>query len=156
MSKNLRYFMREEARTEQTITVPGPGSIKDENGNVVPLEIKILSAKRIREINEAYHEVSVVYDKKGNPVVNNGLVVLRNERDSARATRHIIAEALVDPDLKDPEIMKFFGCADITDMPEKVFPRADEYSHVVRAVMDAIGLGGALDDEDKELEDAKN
>ena len=29
-NKDLRYFMREEAKVEQIVTVPGPESIKDE------------------------------------------------------------------------------------------------------------------------------
>ena len=41
-NKDLRYFMREEAKVEQIVTVPGPESIKDENGNVIQLEIKQL------------------------------------------------------------------------------------------------------------------
>ena len=34
-NKDLRYFMREEAKVEQIVTVPGPESIKDENGKVI-------------------------------------------------------------------------------------------------------------------------
>lgn len=41
-NKDLRYFMREEAKVEQIVTVPGPESIKDENGKVIQLEIKQL------------------------------------------------------------------------------------------------------------------
>ena len=41
-NKDLRYFMREEAKVEQIVTVPGPESIKDENDNVIQLEIKQL------------------------------------------------------------------------------------------------------------------
>ena len=162
MGKNLKYFMREEALTEKIVTVPGPESIKDENGEVVQLEVKVLSASHIRQINEAYHSRSIATDQKGSPYINGGNVVFRDERDNAKATRHIICEALVYPDLKDPELMKFYKCVDITEMPEKVFARADEYAYVTRIVMALLGLGGQLSDDeqkaanDKEIADAKN
>ena len=50
MGKSLKYFMRPEAKEEQIVTVPGPETIKDENGEVVQLEVKILSAEAIRKI----------------------------------------------------------------------------------------------------------
>lgn len=47
-NKDLRYFMREEAKVEQIVTVPGPESIKDENGEVIQLEIKQLHKQAYR------------------------------------------------------------------------------------------------------------
>jgi len=162
MGKNLKYFMREEAKTEQIVTVPGPESIKDENGEVVQLEVKVLSAETIRKINDAYHTRTIALDKKGSPYISGGNVVFRDERDNVKATRHIICEALVYPNLKDPELMKFFGCVDMTEMPEKVFYRADEFAHVTRVILALLGLGGQLSEEEQksadqeEIDDAKN
>ena len=150
MSKNLKYFMREAAEVERVVTVPAPESFKDENG------------KGIRAINEAYHTHTVALDKKGNPYINGGNVVFRDERDNAKATRHILVEALQYPKLDDPELMKYYNCVDITQMPEKVFSRADEFAHVTRVVMALLGIGGQLSEEEqkqadeKEIDDAKN
>ena len=89
-------------------------------------------------------------------------MVFRDERDNAKATRHIICDALVYPNLRDPELMKFYNCVDITEMPEKVFSRADEFSAVTRIVMALLGLVGQLSEEeekaanDEEVKDAKN
>lgn len=94
-------------------------------------------------------------DKKGNPLIAMGEVVWKIEKDNAKASRHIIVEALVFPNLKDPELMKYYGCVDVTDMPLKVFPRSDEYQHVSQMVMQALGLASAVND-DEELEAAKN
>lgn len=127
MSKNLKYFMREAAEVEKVVTVPAPESFKDENGKVIQLEVKVLSSERIRAINEGYHTHTVALDKKGNPYINGGNVVFRDERDNAKATRHILVEALQYPKLDDPELMKYYNCVDITQMPEKVFSRADEF-----------------------------
>ena len=105
MSKNLKYFMREAAEVEKVVTVPAPESFKDENGKVIQLEVKVLSSERIRAINEAYHTHTVALDKKGNPYINGGNVVFRDERDNAKATRHILVEALQYPKLDDPELI---------------------------------------------------
>lgn len=162
MSKNLKYFMRPEAKTEPTVTIPGPESIKDENGKTVNLEIKVLSAEHIRQINEGYHTRTVALNKKGDPYISNGSVVWKDDRDSAKASRHIIVEALVFPDLKDKELMDYYNCVDITEMPEKVFSRADEFAYVSRVVMAVLGIGGQLSEaeqkalDDGEIEDAKN
>ena len=80
------------------------------------------------------------------------------ERDNVKASQHIIAEALVYPDLKDPDLMAFFNCNDIAEMPLKVFPRADEYAHVSRAVMVALGLASepAQEEQENVLNEAKN
>jgi hypothetical protein len=40
-------------------------------------------------------------------------------------------------------------------MPLKVFSKADEYQHVSRIVMQALGLAAGVSD-DEELSDAKN
>ena len=85
MSKNLKYFMREAAEVEKVVTVPAPESFKDENGKVIQLEVKVLSSERIRAINEGYHTHTVALDKKGNPYINGGNVVFRDERDNAKS-----------------------------------------------------------------------
>lgn len=156
--KDLKYFMRESAKTEEIVTAPGPDTILGEDGQPVELEIKVLNQATIQKINQNYRKRSMATDKKGNPLVAMGEVIWKTEKDSARAVRHIIAEALVYPDLKDPELMKFFDCQDITEMPLKVFPRADEYAHVSRVVMAALGIGPAEapQDNDIEVNDAKN
>ncbi len=157
--KSLKYFMRPEAKEEQIVTAPGPETIKGEDGKPITLEIRVLHNDSIRKINESYRTRRMATDKKGNPIVANGEVVYRVEKDSARAARHIIAEALVYPNLKDKELQEFFNCYDMVEMVDKVFPSADEYNHVSRVVLDALGLGPAIeveDDDDKEIADAKN
>ena len=153
MKKDLKYFMR--STEPKIVTVPGPDSFKDEDGKVIDFEIRVLSQEEINRINEGYRKRGMATDKKGNPLIANGEVVWKTEKDPAKASRHIIVEALQYPDLKDPDLMKHFGCADSTDMPLKVFPPADEYQHVSRHVMQALGLASAISDEE-ELADAKN
>lgn len=151
--KDLKYFMHDNQ--PEVVTAPGPESFKDEEGKVIQFEIKVLSQGEIQKINDNYRKRTMATDKKGNPLIANGEVVWKTERDSARASRHMIVEALQYPDLKDPELMKYYNCVDITEMPLLVFPKSDDYQHVSRIVMQALGLMGGVDD-GEELEAAKN
>lgn len=156
--KDLRAFMRESSKTEEIVTAPGPDTILGEDGKPVKLEIKVLSAGTIQKINDNYKKRSMAVDKKGNPIVSGGEVVFKSERDNFKASMHMLVEALVYPDLKDPDLMAFYDCHDITEMPFNVFPRSDEFAHVNRVVMAALGLGNELEQEEKEetLDEIKN
>ena len=151
--KDLKYFMR---NTEpEIVTAPGPDSFKDEEGNVLQFEIRVLTQKQIEDINASYRHRSMATDKKGNPLIANGEIVWKTERDAARASRHLIAEALVYPDLKDKALMDYYKAVDITEMPRLVFSNPEEYQHVNRIVMEARGIISSASD-DEELEEAKN
>ncbi len=154
--KSLKYFMR--PYEEEVVTVKGPDTIKDENGEVIYLEIRKLTQECIEKITESYHTRNIAKDKKGNPYVNGREVLFISKRDGARANRHIIAEALKYPNLKDKELMEYFNCYDFTDMPLKVFPTVEEYEYVLKAVFSVIGVGDFENPEsDKEdIESAKN
>jgi len=151
--KDLKYFMR-NTETE-IVTAPGPSSFKDENGKVIQFEIKVLSQEQINKINDAYRRKSMATDKKGNPLIAMGEVVWKTEKDTEKSVRHMIVEALQYPDLKNKELMDYYGCVDITDMPLKVFSKSNEYQHVLRIVMQALGMASEVNDEE-ELEAAKN
>ena len=156
--RDLRVFMREAAKTEEIVTAPGPDTILGGDGKPITLEIRVLSFEAIQRINDNYRKRAIAVDKKGNPYISNGEVAFRTERDNLKASQHIIAEALVYPDLKDPELMAFYNCHDIAEMPLKVFPRTDEYSQVSMAVMAALGLSSEPPQEEEEtlLEEIKN
>lgn len=151
--KDLKYFMR--STEAEVVTAPGPESFKDENGNVIQFEIKVLTQAEINQINDNYRKRSMATDKKGNPLIAMGEVVWKVEKDSAKASRHMIVEALQYPNLKDPELMKHYNCIDVTEMPLLVFSKADEYQHVSRIVMQALGLASSVND-DEDMKDAKN
>jgi hypothetical protein len=153
MAKDLKYFMRE--RTDEIVAVPGPDTILDENGEPIMLEVRVISSAEIRKISDSYRKRSIAFDKKGSPYISGGEVIFKTENDGGRAVRHIIAEALVYPNLKDPELMAFYKCNDITEMPQLVFPKADEYAHVNRVVFAALGMSQGATEEET-LEAAKN
>ena len=160
--RDLKFFMREEK--EEIITAPAPESFVDDNGDRIDMQIKVLKRTRINEIFDNYRKKSVAVNAKGAPYINGASneVLFKTERDDQRAVRHIIAEALVYPDLRDKELMAFYKCTDLTEMPNKIFYRSDEYLHVNRMVMNALGLGENPTDADggntdeEILDDAKN
>lgn len=156
MSKNLKYFMREDVKKEIEVEVPGIDSIRDENGKVVPFLIKKLHTETIDRINQMYVTRVPAKDAKKNYIIKDGEIVYRTEKDKVKAFKHIMVEALVYPNLKDDELMKFFNCVDITEMPQKVFPTQDEYAAVSKKVLEVLGLVDPEDVDKKEIEDAKN
>lgn len=153
MKKDLKYFMR--SKEPEVVSVPGPETFLDEEGKVLNFEIRVLTQEEINAINNNYRKRSMATDKKGNPLVATGEVIWKTEKDNAKATRHLIVEALQYPDLKDKELMEYYGCVDVTDMPLKVFSKADEYQHVLKIVMQALGLSSPVND-DEDINAAKN
>ena len=95
IKKDLKYFMR--STEAEVVTAPGPESFKDEEGNVIQFEIKVLTQEEINKINDAYRKHSMATDKKGNPLVYQGEVIWKTEKDNARASRHLVVEALQFP-----------------------------------------------------------
>lgn len=159
--KDLKYFMRKHE--EEIITVPAPDGFVDEEGKPIEMEVRVLPNSVIQGFFKKYTKRSVATDKRRNPIVANGEVVYKVEKDNTRAVRHIVAEALVYPNLKDPKLMEFYGCHDISDMMDHVFPKPDEYMHVSKVVMAALGINvdrfddsDGDDDENSDLEAAKN
>ncbi len=155
--RTLAYFMRETAKKQEIVEVPGIESIKDENGQVVPFKIKMLTKKEIDDIYDKYRTRTMLCDKKGKPVFNRGQAVFDINTDSNRALRRIMVEALVYPDMHNKELMEFFDCYDFSEMPLKVFPNPKEYDKVANIVLSALGiLEEENEDSESEVQEAKN
>ena len=149
--------MRETAKKQEIVEVPGIESIKDENGQVVPFKIKMLTKQEIDDIYDKYRTRTMLCDKKGKPVFNRGQAVFDINTDSNRALRRIMVEALVYPDLHNKELMEFFDCYDFSEMPLKVFPNPKEYDQVANIVLSALGiLEEENEDSESEVQEAKN
>lgn len=154
--KSLSYFMRETAKKQEIIEVPGIESIKDEKGNVVPFKIRILTKKQIDDIYDKCRTRTLLYDKKGKPVINRGQAVFDVKTDNNKALQRIIVEALVYPDLKDKDLMDYFNCYEFAEMPLKVFPNQKEYDQVTNKVFSALGILDDDGDGEDEVQEAKN
>lgn len=156
-AKGLSYFMRETAKKQQIVEIKGLETIKDEDGNIVPFKVRLLNKKEIEDIYDQYRTRTMLYDRKGKPVVNNGQAVFDVKTDSNKALRRVVVEALVYPDLHNKELMEYFECYEFADMPIKVFPDPKEYDYVVNSVLAALGVVDEdNNDSESEIEDAKN
>ncbi len=154
MQKNLRYFMREDTKEEKVVTIPGIDSIRDENGDIIPFEVRLLPQRKIQDITDNYRLRKLLLNNRGEPFVVDGEAVFQSEYDSARAGRHVLCETLLYPDLKNPELMSFYGCFDITEMPLHVFAKKGELAQVMKNVSLAYNTGSQSII--KEAQDAKN
>ncbi len=154
--RSLSYFMRDNAKKQEVVEIPGLDTIRDENGEVVPFKVRLLSKREIDDIYDMYRNKTLLLDNKKKPVIRNGRAVYDEKTDANRALRRIIAEALVYPNLKDKELMDFFDCPDYSDMPNKVFPTYREYSYVEKVVLTALGIFDEEDEQVDDVEQAKN
>lgn len=152
--KNLKYFMR-KLEDESTTFIQAPASFHDADGNPIMMEIRMLPQKRIDDIYNKYTRRTLVKDRRGNPVVNGNQAVYSVERDNITAAKRIVVEALVYPKLDDRELMEYYGCVDVTEMPVNVFSRPGEYAEVLQNVFAALGLSQSSDDKADE-DAAKN
>ena len=151
-NKNLAYFLKK--REPKIVEVEAPPTITDENGNPVMMKVRVLTQEELDKIYDNYTTERPERDKRKNPVVVNGNIVMRRDRDNGKALRHLVAEALVFPNLKSEEVQKTFNCYDQSEIIYKVFPTIEEYSYVIRTVLDAIGISD--DAEEDDIENAKN
>lgn len=131
-NSNLKRFMRPEMKTEEVFDV----KIIDKDGNDMPLKIKRLSQNFVSELLAFYTTKEPAYDKKGKPIIQNGRLVMTEERDSTKYGRHLLVEALVEPKLDDPELMEFFGEIDKVEMLTRVFTpgEIEQISDIYQAI----------------------
>ena len=61
-NKSLKYFMRPVQ--QEIIAFTGPESFKDDDGNPINFEAKILTQQEITQINENYRRRSVATDRE--------------------------------------------------------------------------------------------
>lgn len=157
---SMKFFMREELKQDEIIEIPGLETFKDEEGKVIPFRVRVLGVEEIRKIQKNYTKQKVVLDEKGKQIITrSGAPLVQKETDSETATNRIIVEALVYPDLKDPELMKFYGCLNVADMPMKLFKNPADYKQVSTSIIETLGLTEASEEpltDDEVIEEAKN
>ena len=151
----LSYFLKIDPTTAEIVEIEGPPSFKDEKGNPIKMKVRALSQEKMDEIFDRYTTKTIVRDKKKNPIVVNGEVVVKRERNSSKAVRHIVALALVDPDPSNPKLQEHFGCFELPDMIYKLFPKTEDYNYVINEVLRVCGVSNDME-EDDDIELAKN
>lgn len=148
---NLKMFMRPDMKCGDVVDIV----IKDKNGNDMPLKMKRLSQKRISEIRAAYTTTNPVYDKRNQPIIRNGKIMMATERDESAMIRCLITEALVQPPLDDPELMEYYDVLDVNDMPDAVFTQ-DELVQIITYFNQIVNHMELDSVSSEDVEDAKN
>lgn len=153
MATSIKAFMKKNE--EEVVKVLAPASFVDEKGNRIVMEIKRLSAKHIDDIYDKFNYDVPAKDEEGNIIIRNNTVVMKHISDSKKMYNRLIVDALVFPDLHNEELMNFYKCADVMDMPDKIFSRSSDYKEVRDNVLQLAGTVKG-DKADCILEEAKN
>lgn len=143
--KSLNYFMRDNRN--EVVEVEAPPTFKDEKGNPIMMRVRKLSQKEINDINDKYRTNRVMKDKRGNPIVNGGQVVRDKSFDAESATQMLIVKSLEYPDLTSKELMDYYKCVDVTEMPQLVFKTFDEYNYIVNTILEILGISDKDEEE---------
>ena len=155
---DMKYFMREELKNDEIVEIPGLDLFKDKEGNIIPFQVKVLGTDEVNKIRKAFSKKRIVMDDKGKRLFDKlGRPVLSDDTDTEAATRRLVIDALVYPDLKDPELMKFYGTNDVMEMPFKLFKNPKDWSYVSNAIAEVLGINSDETVSDDELiNEAKN
>ena len=99
--------------------------IKDKDGNEMPLKMRRLSDDEKNKIQMFYRKLKPAYDDNGRPIIQKGRLVMIDESDDSTAGKHLLAEALVEPNLADKDLMEYYGEHDKIKMLTRVFTGAE-------------------------------
>jgi hypothetical protein len=148
--------MKEELKQDEYVEIPGTETFKDEEGNPVPFKLKKLGTEEMNSIRKAYTVRKIGKDDKGKQIFDKGgSPVFFTEIDDAKITNRLIVESFIFPNLKDKDLMDFYGCVDVVDMPLKIFKRPKDYKYISNQVMLINDLLEEKTDEEL-VEEAKN
>lgn len=156
---DLKYFMREELKSDEIVEVPGVATFSDEEDKPIPLQFRVLGKEEINAIRKKFTKNKIVCDEKGKRLFDkSGRPVIEAEIDNFAATNRLIVESLVFPNLKDPELMSFYSVLDATDMPNKIFKHFKDHQYVEEQMLIALGISDeeAEPTDDELINEAKN
>ena len=138
---NIKYFLHPVVENE-TKDVIISKRFKDDDGNLVPFKIKVLS--------QAENEKLRVRASK--PIKRNGVIV-GQDFDSIKYGNMLVIASVVEPNFADAELCKAYNTLDPEEVPGKMLT-AGEFNKLVRAIND---LNGFSEDTEEVLEaEAKN
>ena len=110
---------------------------------------KIISIKDLIDKKEAIggrklvKKIIFVKDLEGNIEIvepTKGQIADMKDRSSDDNNNILVAECVVKPDLKDPELLKAYGCVTSVDLVKKMF-RAGTIAKIATELVDLAGFG---------------
>lgn len=151
--ENFKNFMIEGLKKTEVLTFRGVDTFKDDNGNPVPLKFKQISKTEAEELRKNFTTKTPAVNKKGNYIITDGRIVNDIEVDYAKYTDALIVETMIYPNLKDKELLDYYGVYAGTELLHILF-KGKDYDYVDRCAAQASDLIPV--DESKLIDELKN
>lgn len=107
-----------------------------------------------KETEELYIErfdATVTIEKPERSLVLEALSMAEDKEQSTKADAFLVYNIMVEPNLKDKELQKEFGCVEPTDIVEKIF-EPGEVTNIAKIALEMVGYDNAV----KRVRDLKN
>lgn len=155
--ENFKNFMlnnlKEEAERE-ILVFPGIKTFLDENGNPIPLKFKKLTKSETRNIEKEFKTTTLATRNDGTYIISRGgKVAVVEDTDFEGLATELIAKTMVCPNLKDKELLEFYGVYAATELVPILF-KGEDYTYVDQCAAQAAGIIPI--DEDKIIKEIKN
>ncbi|WP_144940118.1 phage tail assembly chaperone [Paenibacillus sp. 32O-W] len=95
-------------------------------------------------------DAEIVIQEPSRSVALEALSMVHDDEKSEMADIHVVYNCVIEPNLKEPELQKAFGCAEPTDIVSMVF-RAGEISSISGHALQLAGYSKGVRAIDKEL-----
>lgn len=141
---DIKAFLKQNVDVQENVKVVVSNRFKDEKGNPIPFEIKVLTAMEDEAIRNACMKKVQVTGKKNQYI---------NELDSNRYVRLLCTNSVVFPNLKDAELQDSYGVSSPDDLLVAMLT-AGEFSTLAEKVSELSMNKSVITDED--IEEAKN
>lgn len=131
----LHAFLHPETPENEKIVISD--RFKDENGEVVPFEIRAITEGEADAIR-----------KQATRTVKNRTGAMETSMDAAKLTRLMVISGTVTPDFRAKELCDAYGVLD----PEQALGKmllAGEYAKLSEAILTLSGMGDNIEDEAK-------
>lgn len=141
---DIKAFLKQNVDAQENVKVVVSNRFKDEKGNTIPFELKILTAMEDEAIRNACMKKVQVVGKKNQ---------YTSELDSNRYIRLLCTNSVVFPNLKDAELQDSYGVSTPDDLLFSMLT-AGEFNILAEKVSELSMNKSVITDED--IEEAKN
>ncbi len=136
---NFKNFMIADLKKNDVLTFKGVDTFKDDNGNPISLKFKQISRAEAEELRQKFTTKTPAVNAKGNYIITDGRIVNDIEVDYAKYTDALIVETMVYPNLKDKELLDYYGVYAGTELLHILF-KGKDYDYVDKCAAQASDL----------------
>ncbi|NBI30899.1 phage tail assembly chaperone [Chengkuizengella marina] len=95
-------------------------------------------------------DAEIIIEEPSRAFAMEALEMAQDDKRSDQADTHVVYHCVVEPNLKDKELQKQFGCVEPTDIVDIIF-RPGEVSTISRQVLELAGYGQGVQKVDREI-----